>query len=92
MARTGFVKDMSKNWDTWGAGVKYSEGPMAVSLSHLATEWDNGDEQDATMLSMSYTLAPGVASKTSIVSAERAYASGRNIEGTAFVTGFALSF
>ena len=86
------VEDKSKNWDTWGAGVKYSEGPMAVSLSHLATEWDNGDEQDATMLSMSYTLAPGVASKTSIVSAERAYASGRNIEGTAFVTGFALSF
>ncbi len=86
------MKDKSKDWDTWGAGVKYSEGPMAVSLSHLATEWDNGDEQDATMLSMSYTLAPGVASKTSIVSAERAYASGRNIEGTAFVTGFALSF
>ncbi len=86
------VKDMSKDWDTWGASVKYSEGPMAVSLSHLATEWNNGDEQDATMLSMSYTLAPGVASKTSIVSAERAYNSGRTIDGTAFVTGFALSF
>ncbi len=86
------VKDMSKNWDTWGAGVKYSEGPMAVSLSHLATEWDNGDEQDATMLSMSYTLAPGVASKTSVFMAERANAGGSTTEGTAFVTGFALSF
>ena len=95
---TKLAEDKSANWDTWGAGVKYSEGPMAVSLSHLATEWDNGDEQDATMLSMSYTLAPGVASKTSIVSAERSYGmnsgdnSGRTIEGTAFVTGFALSF
>ena len=86
------VKDMSKNWDTWGAGVKYSEGPMAVSLSHLATEWDNGDEQDATMLSLSYTLAPGVASKTSVFTAERANADGSNTDGTAFVTGFALSF
>ena len=66
------MKDTSNDWDTWGAGVKYTEGPMAVSLSHLATERDNGDEQDATMLSMSYTLAPGVASKTSIFSAERA--------------------
>ena len=86
------MKDKSKDWDTWGAGVKYSEGPMAVSLSHLATEWDNGDEQDATMLSMSYTLAPGVASKTSVFMAERANAGGSNTEGTAFVTGFALSF
>ena len=87
------AEDESKNWDTWGAGVKYSEGPMAVSLSHLATEWDNGDEQEATMLSVSYTLGPGVASKTSIFMAEKSLASnGREIDGTAFVTGIAIGF
>lgn len=86
------VADESKNWDTWGTGVKYTDGPMAVSLSHLATEWDDGGEQAATMLSMSYTLAPGVASKTSVFVAERDEANGRSIEGTGFVTGIALSF
>ena len=86
------VKDGSKNWDTWGAGVKYSDGPMAMSLSHLSTEWDDGGEQEATMLSLSYTLAPGVASKSSIVMAERSMASGRKIDGTAFVTGIVVGF
>ncbi|MYB75918.1 MAG: porin, partial [Chloroflexi bacterium] len=85
-------KDMSKDWDTWGAGVKYSDGPMAMSLSHLATEWDDGGEQEATMLSMSYTLAPGVASKTSLFTAERSTAKGRKIDGTGFVTGIVIGF
>jgi len=85
-------KDTSKDWDTWGAGVKYSDGPMAMSLSHLSTEWDDGGEQEATMLSLSYTLAPGVASKSSIVMAERSMANGRKIDGTAFVTGITVGF
>ena len=86
------VEDKSMNWDTWGVGVKYTEGAMAISLSHLATEWDNGDEQEASMLSVSYTLAPGVASKTSLFTAERSFVSGREIDGTAFVTGIAIGF
>ena len=86
------VKDKAKNWDTWGAGVKYSDGPMALSLSHLSTEWDDGGEQDATMLSVSYTLAPGVASKTSLFTAERSMANGRKIDGTGFVTGVVVGF
>ena len=86
------VKDGAKSWDTWGAGVKYSDGPMAMSLSHLATEWDDGGEQDATMLSLSYTLAPGVASKTSIFTAERSWANGRKVDGTGFVTGITVGF
>ena len=65
---------------------------MALSLSHLATEWDNGDEQAATMLSMSYTLAPGVASKTSLFTAEKDTAAGRSIEGTGFVSGIVIGF
>ena len=55
------VKNTSSDWDTWGAGVTYSDGPMSASLGHLATDWDNGGAQEATMLSMSYSLAPGVA-------------------------------
>ena len=86
------VDDKSMNWDTWGASVKYSEGAMAVSLSHLATEWDDGGEQEASMLSVSYTLAPGVASKSSIFTAERSFANGREIEGTGFVTGITVGF
>ena len=85
------VKDGSKDWDTWGAGVKYTDGPMAVSLSHLATEWDNGDEQEASMLSVSYTLAPGVASKSSIFMGERTMGK-RKIDGTGFVTGIVIGF
>ena len=85
------VEDMSKNWDTWGAGVKYTDGPMAVSLSHLATEWDNGDEQEASMLSLSYTLAPGVASKSSLFVGERTMGK-RKIDGTGFVTGIVIGF
>ena len=92
IVRQVVVADGAKSWDTWGTSVQYSDGPMAMSLSHLATEWDDGGEQDATMLSMSYTLAPGVASKTSVVTAERTMASGRSIDGTAFVTGITLSF
>ena len=85
------VEDESKNWDTWGAGVQYADGPMAVSLSHLSTEWDNGDEQEASMLSVSYTLAPGVASKSSIFMGERTMGK-RKIDGTGFVTGIVIGF
>ncbi len=80
-------KDKSKDYDVMSVGVKYTQGPMAVSLGYMATDFDNGDESEATMLSMSYTLAPGVASKTSLLTAEQG-----EIEGTAFVTGITLSF
>ena len=33
------------NWDTWGAGLKYSDGPMAMSLSQSKC-----GEQEATMV------------------------------------------
>lgn len=81
------VKNTANDYDIVGAGVKYSDGPMAVSLSHMAAEADNGGESSATMLSLAYTLAPGIASKTSIISGEQ----GAN-EGTAFVTGVTIGF
>ena len=70
-----------------GAGVKYSNGPMSVSLSHMLADADDGSESNTSMLSLAYKLAPGISSKTSIISGEQ----GAN-EGTAFVTGVAIGF
>ena len=87
------VKNKSKDLDVASAGVKYSDGPMAMSLSHMMVDYDDGGEANATMLSLSYALAPGIASKTSIFSAEQTKGNGTTSgEGTAFVTGFTLSF
>ena len=90
------VEDKSKNFDVWGVSVTYTDGPMAVSLGHMAHEADDGGERTATMLSASYTLAPGVAWKSSVFGAEdttgdKDVTGGLN-EGTGFVTGIALSF
>ena len=75
------------DYELASAGMKYSDGPMAVSLTHMMGDADNGEEASATMLSLAYTLAPGVASKTSIIAGEQGTA-----EGTAFVTGIAVGF
>ncbi len=70
------------------AGVKYTDGPMAVSLGHMAMDASgDNDDSSATMLSMSYSLAPGIASKTSIFTAEQG-----TTEGNAFVTGIVIGF
>ena len=71
--------------------MMYSDGPMAVSIGYIASDYDNGDESNATMLSLGYTLAPGVSSKTSIFQAEGTK-KGVNVDGTGFVTGIAISF
>ena len=90
------VEDKSKNYDVWGVSVSYADGPMAVSLGHMMHEDDAGGERTATMLSGSYTLAPGVDWKSSIFTVEdttghKDVTGGQN-EGTGFVTGIALSF
>ena len=89
MAEDGgdIVKDKSKDYDVTSAGLKYSDGPMAASLSHMVADADDGTDTNTTMLSMSYNLAPGIASKTSIFAGESGMA-----EGTAFVTGITLNF
>ena len=91
-ARTILVKDTSKDVETVSVGAMYSDGPMAVSLVHSMVDADDGAEQSGTMLSASYTLAPGVTSKTSLFAAERDNADGSSVEGTGFVTGIVLSF
>ena len=86
------VKNGSADFDAWGVSVLYSDGPMAVSLAHMTHSADNGGERTATMLSGSYSLAPGVDWKTSVFGVEdTTVADGLN-EGTAFVTGITLSF
>ena len=91
-ARTVLVKDPSADFETVSVGAMYSEGPMAVSLVHSMVDADDGAEQSGTMLSASYTLAPGVTSKTSLFAAERDNADGSSVEGSGFVTGITLSF
>ena len=90
------VEDESKNYDVWGVSVTYTDGPMAVSLGHMAHEDDAGGERTATMFSASYSLAPGVAWKSSVFTVEdttshKNVTGGKN-EGTGFVTGITLGF
>ncbi len=90
------VEDKSKNFDVWGVSVSYTDGPVALSLGHMVHEEDEGGEREATMLSASYTLAPGVAWRSSIFTAEDTTShkdvTGGVNEGTGFVTGITLNF
>ena len=93
MARTVLVKDVSQDYEIASAGVKYTDGPMAVSLSHMMADFDDGGESAATMLSFSYGLAPGIVSRTSLIGAEQTNGDGTTAgEGTAFVTGITIGF
>lgn len=105
-ADDGMDADSSADADVVAAGMMYSDGPMAVSLSHTMAEAADDTEQSGTMLSASYTLGPGIAWRSSLFAAERdrgtnpgrkefgsdADKAGTSVEGTGFVTGFTLSF
>ena len=86
-ARTVLVKDTSKDYEVASVGVNYTDGPMAVSLSHMMAEADDGSEANATMLSLSYNLAPGVFSRSTLMAGEQ-----DAVQGTAFVTGITIGF
>ena len=77
----------SGDYNLTSAGAKWSDGPLAVSLTHMMGDADNGEEASATMFSVAYKLAPGVSSKTSIINGEQG-----TKEGTAFVTGITVGF
>ena len=90
------MENKAADFNVWGVSVTYTDGPMALSLAHMAHENDAGGERNATMLSGSYNLAPGVDWKTSVFAVEDTTShanvtDGMN-EGTAFVTGIALNF
>ena len=92
----------SKDYDVLGVSVSFTDGPMSVSLGYMTHEEDAGGEREATMVSASYTLAPGVAWKSSIFSVEDTTSAvtmkdgeptdDMMNEGTGFVTGITLSF
>ena len=93
VARTVLVKDTSMDNEVVAVGVMYSDGPMAVSLSHTMVDADDGTEQSGTLLSGSYTLAPGIAWKSSLFAAEKSSGTDKSsVEGSGFVTGITLSF
>ena len=94
-AMTSMVTEgASADYDVWGVSVTYSDGPMAVSLAHMTHEEDAGGERTATMFSASYSLAPGVAWKSSIFTVDDTTSKAPNgeSEGTGFVTGITLGF
>jgi len=92
----------SKDYDVLGVSVSFTDGPMSVSLGYMTHEEDAGGEREATMVSASYTLGPGVAWKSSIFSVEDTTSAVTTKdgeptddmmnEGTGFVTGITLSF
>ena len=83
------VEDESGQHDSWAVGIGYTDGPLSLSIGHMTREQEDGAERTATEVSAGYKLAPGVAWKTSIFSVED---TGKDTEGTAFVTGLRIDF
>lgn len=105
-ADDGRETDSSADADVVAAGAMYTDGPMAVSLSHTMTDAADDTTQSGTLLSASYALAPGISWRNSLFAAERergtnpgwrefgadAALAGTTVEGTGFVTGITLGF
>ena len=93
---TSMVEDNKGDAETMAAGAMYSEGPMAISLGFIGTEYGNGTDQAMVELGGSYTLAPGAVWKSSLFMIEQNGLDKDNgaytTEGTGFVTGIAISF
>ena len=90
----GGKKNKVEDYEVVSAGVNYTDGPLAVSLSHMMADADDGSDAGATMFSVSYSLAPGIASRTTLLSAEQEDKGeeGYKVEGNAFITGITLNF
>ncbi len=91
-----YIKKAADDSETIAAGAMYSDGPMAVSLGWIGTEYDDGKEQFLIELGSSYTLAPGVAWRSSLFMAEMSAPGTENgensTEGAGFVTGIKVNF
>ncbi len=90
------VEDNKGDAETMAAGAMYSDGPMAISLGFIGTEYGDGTDQALVELGAGYTLAPGAVWKSSLFMAEKNGTDKDNgaytTEGTGFVTGIAISF
>ncbi len=83
------VEEPSADSDVVNVGAMYSNGPMDASLSYIVRDRASGMNAEAVMASFRYTLAPGVASRTSIFQAED---DSTGADGTGFVTGIKINF
>ena len=77
----------NSDYNLTSVGMKYSDGPMALSVTQMMGEAEDGEEGSVTMISMAYKLAPGISSKTSIIAGDQGA-----VEGSALVTGIAIGF
>lgn len=86
---------------TYNAGIHWANGPLAASFSWLYGEQEGqagggDDELQAFMLSMGYTLGPGVEVRASAFhgewEAEAGAGGGTDNDGFGVVAGFNLSF
>ena len=73
--------------ETMTVGAKYVQGAMAISAGYGMQDRADGGEMSSVMLSASYTLAPGVEWRSSLLQAEDG-----DMEGSGFVTGFKVGF
>ena len=73
--------------ETVTVGAVYTQGPMAISAGYGMQDRADGGEMSSVMLSASYTLAPGVEWRSSLLQAEDG-----DMEGSGFVTGFKVGF
>ena len=83
--------DPADQWTVWGGSVNYTDGPVAVSLSHMSHETDANTARTGTMLSARYNLAPGVNWKSSLFQVDDDTGEAE-ATGTAFVTGVTVGF
>ena len=81
------------------AGLMYTDGPLSVSGNVGVTDHDGKGEVNIAMASVGYTLAPGVALRSSLFTSESEKTQVLNndgtksdFEGTGFVMGLAISF
>ena len=102
-AGVAYLEDDGADRELTVAGLMYTDGPLSVSGNFgMNTKMDK--DTSITMLSVGYTLAPGVALKSSLFTSESeammVYAEPdqdvatkkKDFEGTGFVMGIALSF
>lgn len=84
---------VSGDLETFGAGLVYETGPIAVSLGYIYGEDKNTQaDSNAFELGGTYTLGPGIALTGSIFYVNQDSAFGSELEGAAALGGLALNF
>ena len=97
-AGVAFLEDNGNDREMTTAGLMYTDGPLSVS-GNLGMNSKGGKDIGIAMLSAGYSLAPGVAVKSSLFASEseatqvtKGNGDVVDFEGTGFVMGLALGF